>query len=344
MCKNLAMRSDPHHIVVLAIPPVIGFDLTIPVHTFSSAEGPDGRPLYRVSVVTPTGEPSESVHGYAIAPNAPVDALRTADTVVIPGTRCPSIRGHGKLTDATAAALDLLPAGVRRMSICTGAFAMAAAGWLDGRPATTHWSSADDLARTFPAVRVDPNALFIDDGDVLTSAGLAAGTDLCLHVLRRDHGIKVANTVARYLVVPAWRDGGQSQFIEAPVPDIARGGTAGVRAWLLERLDQPVTLAAMAARASMSVRTFTRRFREETGQTPGDWLIRQRVGRAAELLESTDLPIDQVAARSGLGTAASLRHHLKITYGLSPSAYRKSFGGEPAPRSYDQVERRTGGR
>lgn len=330
MCKNPAMSVGPHRVVVLAIPPVIGFDLTIPVHTFSSALGADRRPLYEVSVVTSTDEPCDTIHGYRITPDAPLDALRTADTVIIPGTRCPEIRQHGRLTDATAAALAMVPDTARRMSICSGAFALAAAGWLDGRPATTHWEAADDLARSFPAVRVDPNALFVDDGDVLSSAGLAAGIDLCLHVIRRDHGNKVANAVARYLVVPAWRDGGQAQFIRAPVPDVTRGGTADVRAWLLEHLEQPVTLAAMAARASMSVRTFTRRFRDETGQTPGDWLIRQRIARAAELLESTDLSIDQVAERSGLGTSASLRHHLKITHGLSPSAYRRSFRGEPA--------------
>lgn len=333
MCKNLAMGtrpSAPHHVVVLAIPPVIGFDLTIPVQVLPSGRGADDERLYQVSVVTPTNEPAMTTHGYAIAPSAPVDALRTADTVVIPGTRNPAIREEGRLDAPTAAALALVPDDARRMSICTGAFAMAAAGWLDGRTVTTHWQSADELARRYPRVTVNPDALFIDDGDILTSAGLAAGIDLCLHLLRRDHGTAVANKAARYLVVPAWRDGGQSQFIEAPLPDVTRGGTAAVRAWLLERLDQPVSLAEMAAYGSMSVRTFTRRFREETGQTPGEWLIRQRVNRAAELLETTDLPIDRIAERAGLGSSASLRQHFKITYGLSPLAYRKAFAGEPA--------------
>lgn len=333
MCKNLAMGTRPpapHHVVVLAIPPVIGFDLTIPVQVLPSGRGANDERLYQVSVVTPTNEPAMTTHGYAIAPSAPVDALRTADTVVIPGTRNPAIRDEGRLDEPTAAALDLVPDDARRMSICTGAFAMAAAGWLDGRTVTTHWQSADELARRYPRVTVDPDALFIDDGDVLTSAGLAAGIDLCLHLLRRDHGTAVANKAARYLVVPAWRDGGQSQFIEAPLPDVTRGGTAAVRAWLLERLDRPVSLAEMAAYGSMSVRTFTRRFREETGQTPGEWLIRQRVNRAAELLETTDLSIDRIAERAGLGSSASLRQHFKITYGLSPLAYRKAFAGEPA--------------
>ncbi|GAB3919859.1 AraC family transcriptional regulator [Microlunatus endophyticus] len=336
MCKNLAMSVSslrhraPHHVVVLAIPPVVGFDLTIPVQVLPSARGDNGERLYQVSVVTPTGEPAISTHGYAIAPSAPVEALRTADTLIIPGTRNSAIRTEGRLDEVTAAALAMVPADARRMSICTGAFAMAAAGWLDGRTVTTHWESADDLARLHPQVTVAPDALFIDDGDVLTSAGLAAGIDLCLHVLRADHGTAMANKAARYLVVPAWRDGGQSQFIEAPLPDVTRGGTAGVRAWLLERLDRPVSLAEMAAYGSMSVRTFTRRFRDETGQTPGEWLIRQRVNRAAELLETTELPIDRVAEQSGLGSAASLRQHFKITYGLAPLAYRKAFAGEPA--------------
>lgn len=333
MCKNPAMASQrtiPHHVVVLAIPPVIGFDLTIPVQVLPSARGADGERLYQVSVVTPTNEPAVTTHGYGIAPSAPVDALGTADTVIIPGTRSRAIRTEGRLDEQTRAALALIPDDARRMSICTGAFVMAAAGWLDGRTVTTHWESAAALAQLFPQVTVDPDALFIDEGDVLTSAGLAAGIDLCLHLLRRDHGTAIANKAARYLVVPAWRDGGQSQFIEAPLPDVTRGGTAAVRAWLLERLDRPVSLAEMAGHATMSVRTFTRRFRDETGQTPGEWLIRQRLNRAAELLETTDLPVDRIAERAGLGSAASLRQHFKITYGLPPLAYRKAFAGEPA--------------
>ncbi|MBO0811273.1 MAG: helix-turn-helix domain-containing protein [Microlunatus sp.] len=326
------MSSDatPHHVVVLAIPPVVGFDLTIPVQLLANARGPNDERLYQVTVVTPDDEPAATTLGYGIVPGAPVEALRTADTLVIPGTTNDAVRRQGRLDDVTAAALALVPADARRMSICTGAFAMAAAGWLDGRTATTHWQSAADLARMYPQVTVDPDALFIDDGDVLTSAGLAAGIDLCLHLLRHDHGTAVANRAARYLVVPAWRDGGQSQFIEAPLPDVTRGGTAAVRAWLLDRLELPVSLAEMAAYGSMSVRTFTRRFREETGQTPGEWLIRQRVNRAAELLETTDLAVDRIAARAGLGSSASLRQHFKINYGLSPLAYRKAFAGEPA--------------
>lgn len=219
------------------------------------------------------------------------------------------------------------------MSICTGAFVLAAAGLLDGRPATTHWKFADDFARLYPGVQLDADVLFVDDGDVLTSAGLAAGVDLCLHLLRRDHGAEVANHVARYCVVPPWREGGQAQFIERPLPSApsaSRSTTARAREWALEHLEDDLDVPALAASAGMSVRTFTRRFRAETGRAPGAWLIDQRVRRAQRLLEATDLPVDAVAARSGLGTAASLRQHLRAVAGVSPSDYRRTFRGRSA--------------
>jgi transcriptional regulator GlxA family with amidase domain len=174
-------------------------------------------------------------------------------------------------------------------------------------------------------VCLDENLLFIDDGDVLTSAGLAAGIDLCLHLIRRDHGSAVANAVARYCVVPPWRDGGQAQFIERPVPAADEQSTAYAREWALAHLDQPLDVARLAAEARMSVRTFNRRFREETGHSPGAWLIEQRVDHARHLLEATDLPIDEVARRSGLGSGASLRQHLRAAVGVAPLAYRRTF-------------------
>lgn len=211
------------------------------------------------------------------------------------------------------------------VSICTGSYVLAAAGYLDGRPATTHWSSADHFQRTFPQVRVDPGVLFIDDGDVLTSAGVAAGIDLCLHLVRRDHGTAVANEIARRTVVPPHRDGGQAQYIHRPVPEPQFATTTGARAWALTRLDRPILLRDMAEHEAMSVRTFTRRFREEVGISPGQWLTRQRVERARHLLESTDLPIDQVARDAGFGTATSLRQHLQAALGVPPTAYRRTF-------------------
>ncbi|TDE15151.1 helix-turn-helix domain-containing protein, partial [Actinomadura sp. 6K520] len=200
-------------------------------------------------------------------------------------------------------------------------------GLLEGRRATTHWLSCERFAARFPGVRVDAAVLYADEGDVLTSAGEAAGIDLCLHMIRRDHGAAVAGDVARRTVVPPHREGGQAQFIARPVPAPRDSSTAAARAWALERLDRPVTLAELAGRASMSVRTFTRRFRQETGVSPQVWLAAQRVERARRLLEETDLPVEAVAARAGFGTAASLRARLQAAVGVAPTAYRATFRG-----------------
>jgi transcriptional regulator GlxA family with amidase domain len=215
--------------------------------------------------------------------------------------------------------------GVRIVSICTGASVLAAAGLLDDRPAATHWAWADRLTGLYPQVKWDFDKLFCDDGDVLTSAGVGAGVDLCLHIVRTDHGSAVANAAARRCVVPPWRDGGQAQYIERPVPSAAGSGTEQTRIWALDRLAEPVRLEDMAAHARMSTRTFTRRFREETGLSPARWLLQQRVSHARLLLESTDLAVDTIARRSGLGSAAALRQHLHATVGVAPSTYRRTF-------------------
>jgi transcriptional regulator GlxA family with amidase domain len=222
------------------------------------------------------------------------------------------------------------------MSICTGAHLLAMTGLLDGRPATTHWNHAAEFSREFPTVQLDPGVLFIDDGEVLTSAGAAAGIDLCLHLIRSDHGSSVANVVARACVVAPWREGSQAQFIQAPLPEIGDASTAATRAWALDRLDTDLTLASMAKHASMSIRTFTRRFRAEAGTSPNQWVTRQRVDYARRLLESTDLPVDQIADATGLGTSTSLRGHLRTAIGVSPSTYRRAFQlrNVPAPRSH----------
>jgi transcriptional regulator GlxA family with amidase domain len=269
--------------------------------------------------------------GYSIMPQDDAGVLATADTVIIPGTQLPGPRTDGSMPPDLGAALATIRSGTRLVSICTGAFVLAAAGLLDGRRATTHWEYAEQLRELRPAVVVDPGVLFTDDGDVLTSAGLSAGVDLCLHLLRRDHGSEVANRVARHCVVPPWRDGGQAQYIERHVPPTDNASTAAARAWASEHLTTDVP--ALARHAGMSLRTFTRRFREETGQSPGAWLIEQRVRHAQHLLEATDLPIDDVAERAGLGTAASLRAHLRTQAGVSPSDYRRTFRGLPARSS-----------
>jgi len=236
---------------------------------------------------------------------------------------------EGRLDPALADALASCAPGTRMVSICTGAYVLAAAGRLAGRPATTHWMRTEPFRTFFPTVRLDPDVLYVDDGDVLTSAGNAAGIDLMLHLVRRDHGAEVANRVARRNVVAPWRDGGQSQFSQdtfgAPADD--GPGTAATRAYALDRLDEPLSLERMAAHAAMSVRTFTRRFRVETGQSPHGWLAAQRVARARRLLETTDLPVERVAADAGFGTSASLRQHLRGAIGVSPGAYRRMYRG-----------------
>lgn len=322
--------TSPHRVVVLGIPPVIGYDLTIPPQVLGEAVDADGRALYDVQVVTVDDAPVATTKGYAIAPSAPVTALASAQTVIVPGTQVAAPRRDGTLPDDLRAALATVPADARWVSICTGAFVLAAAGILDGHRATTHWKYADDLRRLHPSVALDEDVLFTDDGQVLTSAGLSAGIDLCLHLVRSDHGTAAANAVARHMVVPPWRDGGQAQFIERHVPRSSDETTGDVRQWAQAHLHQPLDVASLARQASMSVRTFTRRFREETGQSPGAWVTQQRIRHAQHLLEATDLPVDQVAARAGMGTAASLRQHLRASVGVSPSAYRRTFRGAPA--------------
>ncbi|MEV5711385.1 helix-turn-helix domain-containing protein [Actinoallomurus sp. NPDC052274] len=317
------MTRVPHRVVVLALDGVIPFELGIPGRIFGGARGPGDEPLYDVVVCTPGGGPVRTHADFSIVVDHDASALADADTVVVPpfGGRRPIER----LPEEVVAALALIRPGTRIMSICTGSFVLAAAGLLDGRPATTHWNEAAELQRRYPRIRVDPDVLFVDDGDVLTSAGAASGIDLCLHLVRRDHGSEVANRVARQVVVPPWRDGGQAQYIERPVPEPHDAGTAPARSWALEHLDRPISLSELAARAGMSIRTLTRRFHEEVGMSPGRWLARQRVELARHLLETTDLPVDQIARRAGFGTAVSLRQHLHAAIGVSPLAYRRTF-------------------
>ncbi|MGC4941314.1 GlxA family transcriptional regulator [Kribbella sp. DT2] len=315
----------PHRIAVLALDPVVGFDLTIPSTIFGNATRADGTPLYDVKVCGVRAEPVRASAGFTIVPDHGAEVLAEADTVIIPGTYLPEPRNLGTLPEDVTEALALIRPGTRIASICTGAFVLAAAGLLDGRPATTHWIRADLFRALYPLVKLDEDLLFIDDGDVLTSAGLGAGVDLCLHLVRSDFGSEVANRAARHCVVPPWRDGGQSQFIERVIPDEGIEGTGPTRVWALERLDQEISLAAMASYARMSVRTFSRRFKAETGQSPGTWLLQQRIRHACHLLETTDLTVDRIAEAAGLGTAASLRHHLRGSLGVSPLAYRKTF-------------------
>ncbi|MFI7440485.1 GlxA family transcriptional regulator [Nonomuraea indica] len=322
-----------HRVAVLVLDQFSPLDLGVPGQVFWAAETPSGEKLYEVVTCSPGRQPVRCSAGYTVLPDHDLDVLDTADTVLVPG-----VHAGPPVTDGTlpGPVRETLLGRPRVMSICTGAFVLAAAGLLDDRPATTHWRDAARFATLFPRVRLDPSVLFIDDGDVLTSAGVAAGLDLCLHVIRRDHGSEVANRTARRCVMPPWRDGGQAQYIERPLPDPAGSSTAPTRAWMLSHLDAPLDLGALAGHARMSVRTFTRRFREETGVSPARWLTRQRVEHARHLLETTDLGVEEVARRAGFGTAVSLRQHLHAAVGVAPLAYRHTFRRADAPHAHDQ--------
>lgn len=318
--------SGRHRVAVLALDDAVPFDVGIPGQVFGAAER-DGARLYSVHVCSPGAGPVETTAGYTIQPRYGLAELATADTVLVPG-----IRGATAGTrEFPPEALDAIRAaaaaarGARVASICTGAFALAATGLLDGARATTHWLWADAFRARFPQVTLDPDVLFIDEGPIATSAGVAAGIDLCLHLVRRDFGTEVANRAARRCVAPPWREGGQAQYVERPVPSASDASTGATRVWALAHLDEPLDLTTLAAHAGMSVRTFTRRFRQETGQAPGPWLTAHRIEHARHLLEETDLSVEQVARRAGFGTTVSLRQHFAASVGTSPGAYRRTF-------------------
>ncbi|WP_019887215.1 GlxA family transcriptional regulator [Streptomyces purpureus] len=319
----------PHRIAVLALTGLLPFELGIPHRIFGRAKDSAGRLLYEIVTCAPTAGPVRTDADFAIQVEHGPEALATADTVIVPASyELGPVYEEGRLTAPLAAALAHIRPGTRLVSICTGGYVLAAAGYLDGRRATTHWAAAEHFQRMFPDVDVDAEVLFIDDGDVLTSAGVAAGIDLCLHIVRRDHGSAVANDVARRTVVPPHRDGGQAQYIERPLPEPGTHSTTTARAWALAHLHEPIQLRDLAQQEAMSVRTFTRRFREEVGVSPGQWLTAQRVERARRLLESSDLSIDQVAQDAGFGTAQSMRQHLQAALGVPPTVYRRTFRSE----------------
>ncbi|MEV0651164.1 helix-turn-helix domain-containing protein [Phytomonospora sp. NPDC050363] len=314
------MNPVPHKVAVLALPPVKTFDLSMP-STILGSVVVDGRAHYDVRVCAPDPGPIDAGIGVDVLVRDGLEILDWADTVVVPST--------GQRRDADPRALSALrgfaATGRRIASICSGAFVLAQAGLLDGRPATTHWGLAEEFADAFPAVDVRPDVLFVDEGAVLTSAGAAAGIDLCLHLVRADHGSAVAAAAARATVVTPVRSGGQAQFIERPLPEDRGGSLAPTREWALGRLDRPLGLPELAAHARVSVRTLTRRFRAETGVSPQRWLLRQRLERARAILESTTLPVDRVARESGMGSAESLRVHMVRQMGVTPSGYRAGF-------------------
>jgi transcriptional regulator GlxA family with amidase domain len=326
MSPAVFRRPGRHRVAVLVRHGLLPIELGIPHRIMGKALSAAGEPLYEVVTCALEPGPVRTDADFAVTVEHGPEALAEADTVIVPAAHedDPTYT-EGRLTPAQADALARVRPGTRIASICTGAFVLAAAGLLDGRHATTHWASCDRLQRLYPAVKVDPDVLYVDDGSVLTSAGVASGIDLCLHMVRGDHGAAVANDVARRTVVPPHRDGGQAQYVRRPVPEPQLRTTGAARAWALRHLEHPITLRELAERESMSVRTFTRRFREEAGTSPLQWLTRQRIERARHLLESSDLPVERVAAEAGFGTAASLRQHFQAALGVPPAAYRRTF-------------------
>lgn len=312
-------------VAVIAFDGISPFHLSVPCMVFGSDfSGPD-LPAFKLLVCAETPGELRTTAGFTVTVKHGLSALARAQTVVVPSWRDPMERPPEALLKALRAAHRR---GARIVGLCLGAFVLAEAGLLDGRPAATHWALAPAFAARYPQVMLQPDVLYVDDGDVLTSAGTAAGIDCCLHLLRRDFGAEVANRVARRMVVAPQRQGGQAQYVEQPLPAAGAGHRlSAILAWVQENLGQPHSLDALAARALMSRRTFTRHFRQITGTTVGQWLASQRLGLAQRQLESTDRSMEQIALDAGFGSAVSLRQHFAATLGTSPSTYRREFRG-----------------
>ncbi len=307
-------------VAVLAYDGVSAFELGLTLEVFGLSRM--GTDWYRVVVCSERpGQPLAANNGLKVIADAGLGALARADTIIVPGSR--------DIVDSSPALLDALRRahrrGARVASICAGAFILAAAGLLDGRRATTHWAHTDALSRRYPRVQVDANVLYVDDGDIMTAAGRAAGLDLCLHIVRSDHGTEIANQVARRLVIAPHREGGQAQYIRQPVPPVEGDALAVVFDWAQRHLDRDLTISSLAAKARMSRRTFIRRFEDATGMSPGEWVVQTRVAKARELLEATRIPIEGVATETGFGSADAMRHHFRLRLGTSPANYRAAF-------------------
>jgi AraC family transcriptional activator FtrA len=302
---------------------VLTFDFATACEVFGYDRSDIVEPWYRFLVVSQDPPPIRSSTGFLLSPDLGLDALHEADTIVVPGWADDLRPPRPETIQALRDAYDR---GARLMSICIGAFVLASTGLLDGRRATTHWRWAGRLQERFPRVIVDPDVLYIDDGQILTAAGTAAGIDLGLHVVRLDYGAEVANQVARRIVMPPHRDGGQAQYIEAPVPELEDDDPIRTTlAWIVEHLDEEMTVDDLASRAAMSSRSFMRHFKATTGATPLDWIVRQRVHLAQRLLETTDLPLEIVAERAGFGSPVTMRHHFAQRLQTSPQQYRRTF-------------------
>jgi len=312
-----------HLVAVVAFDRISPFHLAVPCAVFG--EPHPGAPSFKLMVCAVERSPLKTSAGFSLAVTHGLAALREARTIIIPSWRDPRERPPQVLLEALVMADRR---GAQIVGLCLGAYVLAEAGLLNGRQATTHWECAADFAQRYPEVQVDADRLYIVDGNIVTSAGTAAGIDCCLHLLRQDYGAEAANCVARRLVVPPHRQGGQAQFIDQPLPATARDSRlAGLIESIRANLQQPHTLDSLAAQSLMSRRSFTRHFRQLTGDTVGRWLLQARLAHVQRLLETTEQPIERIATLSGLGSAASLRHHFRASFGVSPARWRQMFKG-----------------
>ena len=310
------------------VPP---FEMAVPCEVFGIDRSAMGVPNYRLMVCAAEEGPLRTKVGFGIEAPYALSDLQEAHTVVVPAWRDVE---ETPLTALLEALQQSYRRGARIVSLCSGAFVLAAAGLLDGRRATTHWMYTEVFAKRFPAVKLDPTVLYVDEGQILTSAGTAAGIDLCLYLVRLDYGAEVANVFARRMVVPPHRDGGQAQYVQSPVASgPSEGPLTETLEWACANLEESLTVERLAAHASMSARTFARRFREVTGTTPLKWLLNQRILAAQRQLETLNVPVEWIARNCGFGTSATLRLHFKRVVGVSPTVYRKTFGGHPDRRS-----------
>lgn len=314
-------------VAALAYDRLCTFEFGIVVEIFALPRPELSVDWYRFSVCSLDPGPLRATGGLMVQPTAGLRGLQRAGTIVIPGWRDPEERPPEAWLRAVRAAHAR---GTRLVTICSGVFVLAAAGLLDGKRATTHWRYVDRLRALYPTIRVEPDVLYVDEGSILTSAGSAAGIDLCLHIVRRDYGAEVANQVARRLIVPPQREGGQSQYIPAPIRTDTRGGLSRVLEWAQRQLHEPLSVNRLAQHAAMSPRTFARRFREETGTTPHNWLTHQRLLAAQRRLETTNESVDEIAEAVGLQTAATLRLHFRRALRTTPTAYRRRFSVKAA--------------
>ncbi|MEU2928679.1 helix-turn-helix domain-containing protein [Streptomyces sp. NPDC007251] len=316
------------NVVAVLLDGVNPFEMAVVCEVFGIDRSDDGLPVYDFAVASAEGPVLRCNAGFTLQVEHGLERLEAADLIAVPaGSRYDAREFPPELLDALRRAVDR---GARVLSVCSGVFVLAAAGLLDARRCAVHWHHAQELARQYPRLTVEPDVLYVDEDPVITSAGTAAGIDACLHIVRKEQGPEVANKIARRMVVPPHRDGGQAQYIERPLPKGPCDTVGEVLVWMEEHLDQEMTVEQLAARAHMAPRTFARRFQQETGTTPYRWILRQRVLRAQELLEATDETVDTIAWRTGFGTAAALRHQFVRALGTTPNAYRRAFRGPEA--------------